>query len=226
MVDRRIRPVERGMTEQRPPAMFLADATAVDFLNSIATPVDTQVEWITSGKDLLEWLVAAGLVSDDVRKNFLKNALPGELDAVASQARALREWFREFVQEHKGKPLPPATVKALAPLNRILARDEEFVQIAVREPMTEAAPTGLMLTKERRWRSADTLLIPIARTMAEFVCTDDFTDVKSCEGQGCTLMFVDRSRRRLRRWCSMAVCGNRAKAQGHRLRAKQAAHRS
>ena len=211
------------MTEQRPPAIFVADATAIDFLNSIATPLDTQVEWITSGRDLLEWLVVAGLVPDDVRKKFLKNALPGELDAVAAQARALREWFREFVQENKGRPLAPGALKALAPLNRILARDEEFVQVGVREQsMAESAPSGLALMKERRWRSADTLIIPIARAMAEFVCTDDFTDVKSCEGHGCTLMFVDRTRVRSRRWCSMAVCGNRAKAQAHRDRAKQA----
>ena len=207
------------MTEQRPPALFVADATALDFLNSIATPLDTPVEWITSGADLLDWLTVAGLVPATVRKNLLKNSLPGELDAVASQARALREWFRKFVQGHKGKRLAPEAVKELAPLNRILARDEEFIQVGLREP---SAGDGVpfMLKKERRWRSADALLVPIAHAMAEFVCTDDFSDVKSCEGSACTLMFVDKTHARARRWCSMAVCGNRAKAQAHRDRAK------
>ncbi|MGX9431391.1 MULTISPECIES: CGNR zinc finger domain-containing protein [Bradyrhizobium] len=211
------------MTEQRPPALFIADATALDFLNSIAIPLDTQVEWITSGKDLLDWLAVANLVPADVGRSFLKNSMPGELDAVAAQARALREWFRKFVQEHKGKRLSPDAAKELAPLNRILARDEEFIQVGLREPSAgKAALNPLILKKERRWRSADALLIPIAHAMAEFVCTDDFTDVKSCEGHNCTLVFVDRTRARARRWCSMAVCGNRAKAQAHRDRAKEA----
>jgi predicted RNA-binding Zn ribbon-like protein len=211
------------MTEQRPPALFIADATALDFLNSIAIPVDTQVEWISSGKELLDWLAAAGLVPADVGKSFLKSAVPGELDAVAAQARALREWFRKFVRDHKGKPLSRDAMKELAPLNRILARDEEFVQVGLREPSASGRESNaLTLKKERRWRSADALLIPIAHSMAEFVCTDDFTDVKSCEGHNCTLMFVDRTHARGRRWCSMAVCGNRAKAQAHRDRAKEA----
>src|SRR5262245_25742087 len=93
------------MTEQRPAASFVGDATALDFLNTIATPVDKPVEWITSGEDLLNWLRVAGLVPDDVREGFLKTAVPGELDAIAAQSRALREWFRTFVQKHKGQPL-------------------------------------------------------------------------------------------------------------------------
>jgi hypothetical protein len=105
---------------ERPPALFVADATSLDFLNSIATPVDKPVEWITSGEDLLDWLKAAGLVPDDVREGFLKSAVPGELDGIAAQARALREWFREFVSKHMGKPLQADALKELVPLNRIL----------------------------------------------------------------------------------------------------------
>ena len=55
------------------------------------------------------------------------------------------------------------------------------------------------------------LLLPIGEALARFVCEEDFADVRACEGHSCTLMFADRTRRRTRRWCSMAVCGNRAK---------------
>ena len=34
--------------------------------------------------------------------------------------------------------------------------------------------------------------------------------VAACPGEGCGWLFADR--RRSRRWCSMAACGNRAKA--------------
>jgi predicted RNA-binding Zn ribbon-like protein len=40
--------------------------------------------------------------------------------------------------------------------------------------------------------------------------------VSACPGAGCGWLFADRRRRR--RWCSMAVCGNRAKARRHAAR--------
>ena len=49
----------------------------------------------------------------------------------------------------------------------------------------------------------------------------DFSLVRKCEGEGCTLWFLDLSKAHARRWCSMAVCGNRAKAAAHRARARQ-----
>jgi predicted RNA-binding Zn ribbon-like protein len=58
--------------------------------------------------------------------------------------------------------------------------------------------------------------------MADLVCADDFTHVKACEGPTCTLLFVDRTRGHARRWCSMAVCGNRAKQASHRERLQKA----
>jgi hypothetical protein len=52
--------------------------------------------------------------------------MPGELDKVADQARALREWFRGFVHKHMGRSLPPKALQELGPLNKLLQRDEAF----------------------------------------------------------------------------------------------------
>jgi predicted RNA-binding Zn ribbon-like protein len=70
----------------------------------------------------------------------------------------------------------------------------------------------------RRWETPDTLLLPLARAMADLVCEEDFSRVKACEGTACTLFFIDRTRAQARRWCTMAVCGNRAKQAAHRRR--------
>lgn len=43
-------------------------------------------------------------------------------------------------------------------------------------------------------------------------------DLRRCEGAGCGAVFIDESRGRRRRWCSMARCGNRAKAAAFRSR--------
>jgi predicted RNA-binding Zn ribbon-like protein len=118
-----------------------------------------------------------------------------------------------------GKPLTPNALQDLATLNRILERDEEFGQIAKRDRRDEAAAGGLVWRAARRWRSPDTLLLPIARALADLVCHEDFTQVKACEGEDCTLLFIDRTHGRARRWCSMGICGNRAKQAAHRRRA-------
>ena len=222
------------MKDIRPPPSFIADARGLDFLNSIATPFSTQVEWLASGDDLLKWLMQAGLVPAEVSAMLRKNAVPGELDAAAARARALREWFRSFVYRYKGAPLEASALEQLGPLNQVLARDEEFGQIVLREPrgrhghgddhdhhlQDDRPASGLMWQPRRRWRSPDALLLPIARALADLICDDDFTKVKACEGATCTLIFIDRTRRQARRWCSMAVCGNRAKQQAHRDRIK------
>ena len=204
-----------------PPAIFVADARGLDFLNSIATPVDTPVDWISDGAGLLDWLAQAELVPADALKATRAGASPGELDAVANQARKLREWFRGFVRKHKGQPLSAADLGQLATLNRLLERDDSFNRIAA-SPGNPEQP--LHLRQLRRWRTPESLLFPIAEALADLVCTEDFTQVKACEGPACTLLFSDHTRGHARRWCSMALCGNRAKQAAHRQRLKIQRH--
>lgn len=199
------------------PALFLADSLGLDFLNSVATPVDTPVDSLDDGEGLLSWLQQARLVPEDVLRSTRERAIPGEIDRLAAQARALREWFRAFVREHRGRPLAATDLVELAPLNELLARDERYAEIATGQPDGSSVFT---LGSMRRWTSPDALLLPIAEAMARLVCEEDFSYVKACEGPACTLLFADHTRGHARRWCSMALCGNRAKQAAHRLRRK------
>ena len=207
------------MGHEHPAAIFVADSPGLDFLNSVATPVDSVVDWIDGGDGLIDWLSQANLVPEAVLAEIRAGAMPGELDKIADQARSLREWFRGFVREHKGIALSANDLKELEPLNKLLQRDEAFTEIVTAEE------GGLKTLISRRWRSPESLLLPVGQSLAKFVCEDDFSDVKACEGQACTLMFVDRTRRKSRRWCSMALCGNRAKQAAHRTRSKNIALR-
>jgi predicted RNA-binding Zn ribbon-like protein len=209
-----------GDSGHRPPAMFVADHLGLDFLNSIGSPVDVVVEWIANGEDLLAWLVEAKLVEPAQAAMMRANSFPGELEEVAAQARALREWFRQFVLSHMGHPLTAKALNQLEPLNRVLERDEGYGAIV---PMSDRkkppASSGFELRRLRRWGTPGTLLLPIAEALAHLVCSEDFSLVKGCEGKICTFLFLDRTNGRARRWCSMAVCGNRAKQEAHRQRA-------
>src|SRR5689334_10106040 len=64
----------RVMPEAPPSPMFIADATGLDFLNSLAAAADTKVEWIGSGDDFLAWLGAAKLVPDDILAEMRRKA--------------------------------------------------------------------------------------------------------------------------------------------------------
>jgi len=204
------------------PAIFIGDALGLDFLNSIATPVDHAIDWIDGGEGYLSWLAQAHLVPGNLLQDMRARALPGELDKVADQARSLREWFRGFVHQHKGRPLTAEALAELEPLNRLLGRDDSFSRIAP-QPM---GPAPFALQTERRWRTPDALLLPVGEALAQLVCTEDFSHVKACEGPACTLLFADHTRGHARRWCSMAICGNRAKQAAHRHRLKTHRHQA
>jgi predicted RNA-binding Zn ribbon-like protein len=202
---------------QQTPTMFIAGDPALDFLNSIATPIDVPVDWLEDGDGLLSWMVQAQLVSAAVVRQVRSQSSLGELNKAAEQARDLREWFRGFVEKHRGRSLVRDDLKKLERLNRLLERDDSFSQIA---PATSKEGQAFELRITRKWRSPVGLLFPIAEAIAHFVCSEDFSYVKACEGPTCTLFFADQTRSRERRWCSMAICGNRAKQAAHRQRVK------
>jgi predicted RNA-binding Zn ribbon-like protein len=203
---------------QKSPAIFITDSAGLNFLNSIATPVDTTIDWISDGEGLLAWLEQAHLVPAEALDAMRKRAKPGKLDRVAAQARNLREWFRTFVHERRGRPLKAADLADLEPLNRLLAGDEAFGQLVAHK---HGKTTVLKFQNARRWRSPESLLLPIGEAMARMLAEEDLSDVKACEGASCTLIFADRTRGRSRRWCSMQICGNRAKQIAHRHRSKE-----
>ncbi|GAA1951588.1 CGNR zinc finger domain-containing protein [Kitasatospora viridis] len=207
------------MSDHRPPAIFVADALGLDFLNSIATPATTTIDWLADGEGLLAWLEQAALVPPEVLARLREQAMPGELDRVAAQARDLREWFRAFVRHAGGRALRAADADDLQPLNQLLARDEQFVRLSA---TAGTAGGGLELRTERRWRAPESLLLPIGQALAALLAEEDFSQVKACQGPSCTLLFADHTRGRARRWCSMALCGNRAKQEAFRNRAKSA----
>lgn len=199
------------------PAIFVGDASGLDFLNSVATPADTTVDWLDDGEALLAWLEQAQLVPADVLRKIRTKAPAAELDRIANEARSLREWFRGFVLQHKGRPLVVTGPAELEPLNRLLGRDQAHYRLVLRPG---GKPAALELQIMRRWRSPQALLLPLGEALARFLSTADFTHVKACERPGCTLLFADRTRGHVRRWCSMAFCGNRMKQAQHRRRVK------
>jgi predicted RNA-binding Zn ribbon-like protein len=64
------------------------------------------------------------------------------------------------------------------------------------------------------------LLATIAREAVELFGGPVRDRIRTCEGEGCAILFLDLSRSGGRRWCSMSGCGNRAKARAFRKRGR------
>ena len=197
--------------------VHVGDHPALDFLNTIAAPRGLPIEQIGSGRDLLRWLVGAGAIEPAEAERLLARWSRARLDKIAQEAMDLREWFRGVVARAKvagSGALAPADVRRL---NSVLARDATFQRV---EPADEEG--RLRVVTERIWRDPGELLVPVAAAMADLLCEGDFDLVDRCENPACTLWFYDRSKGHCRRWCSQAVCGNRAKVAAHRKRKRLA----
>jgi predicted RNA-binding Zn ribbon-like protein len=75
------------------------------------------------------------------------------------------------------------------------------------------------------WRgdreALDRLLWPVARDAAVFLTSTDVSRLRTCANPDCRWVFYDGTKSGTRRWCTMAVCGNRAKLRRFRQRLRR-----
>ncbi|HEY3482269.1 MAG TPA: CGNR zinc finger domain-containing protein, partial [Streptomyces sp.] len=92
-----------------------------------------------------------------------------------------------------------------------------------------APPPRLVLADGRLRREVPAPKDPVAVAFAALaadaidLATSD-ADVRICAADDCGVRFCDASPRRNRQWCSMARCGNRAKARAHYARVSARDH--
>jgi predicted RNA-binding Zn ribbon-like protein len=185
----------------------------LDLLNSVAAPHATQFDWLETGADLLDWMIAAKLTSEAELAPFRDPAYADALEAARQRIVTFREDFRTFIEGACGAQLGASDHPMIGRINGILAKDARYLQI------TKAGPEQTFALADRhRLNAPDDLIMPIAAAAAHLICEGDFRYIRNCEGPTCTLYFLDVSKNHKRRWCSMEVCGNRAKAAAYRNR--------
>ena len=60
-------------------------------------------------------------------------------------------------------------------------------------------------------KTENLLLTKIAIELVKLLSSKEFKYLKKCDNHKCSLYFIDTSKNHSRRWCSMEICGNRAK---------------
>ena len=150
-------------------------------------------------------------------KRIRREALPGEFDAVADQARRPARVVQRLRAQAQEASADGEDLAELEPLNRLLEPRRHLHADRCRAEGRDSR-LGFRPSADGAHRSPCS---PRSARRWPACLHGDFEDVKACEGPACTLLFVDHTRGRARRWCSMAICGNRAKQAAHRHRLKR-----
>jgi predicted RNA-binding Zn ribbon-like protein len=200
---------------QPPRFGHIAGRICLDFTNTASRlGADEPIERLLAYDDLVAWALESQLIGPTEASRLREEAArrPAEAERVLREARRLRGaiWriFRALSREEQ------ADASDLETLNRTLA--DGMASRRLRE-----SERGFCWTWEEQPDGLDWPLWPVAYSAAELTTTDELERVKMCEGGACGWLFVDASRNRSRRWCSMDECGNVIKARRHYAKRKQ-----
>jgi predicted RNA-binding Zn ribbon-like protein len=172
------------------PRPLIGEPISIDLLNTRWVSGGTAHDLLTSTDGLAVWL-AAPTVEPELRERPV-SADEETLDALRRARDAL---------------LAAADHADLAGINAVLARGR------VRLGLTADGPDRAVEIDDPAW-------------FPGWVAAENYRRlvgarpdrIRTCGGPGCVLHFFDDSRNGTRRWCSMAGCGNRAKAARHYAR--------
>jgi predicted RNA-binding Zn ribbon-like protein len=184
--------------------------TAFDFLNTLELENGALVERLTSLDTAATWLADAAVVPDaTVIAGLGRSAAAREaaLDRLITARTALRDVAHAVAHEQA----PPRS--AINEVNRALASRERIELVASED--------GVRLGHSHVGDAIDDVLARIAEPIVREIGNGHDDRIRICANDTCRWIFYDESRAGRRRWCDMATCGNRAKAQRHRARRKQ-----
>lgn len=190
------------MGDSRTSRMLLGGHLAVDFANSPSFPAMPTRD--PSWEELVLFLELSHVVSRERGANLLAlpESDPQAAGKILSRAVRLRGCLRKtFGAMARKERIAPEWV---VPINEILRITEGHDELA-------ADCSGWRLEFMAREGGLDWLLAAVARSAAELIAQGAGAGLRSCANPVCSLFFIDASRTRRRRWCSMAICGNRHK---------------
>jgi predicted RNA-binding Zn ribbon-like protein len=147
-------------------------------------------------------------ISDFLEFWHFRVPLPGP--AVLRKLRNLRKLLRHFAQE---------TSRGAAIQTRDLEALNSWLKVPVFRRLVEDQ-NGLRLTYDPAQIGWPAVLAGIADSLAEALAQGSQDRLKICANTGCAWIFVDRTKGKVKRWCSDATCGNR-----DRVRRSRAAHK-
>lgn len=177
---------------------FLGGLACIDFCNTfdhLHTP--PAYDFFQDPRNIADWAKAAGILP----AKPLRAAAPSKHAAVRLIALRTRI-FRILWPLSQGKTPAQTDLDAF---------NEDWRKAAARRRIVGSG-TDFSLQEELT-DPIDRIAGSVISTAAELLLSGRADQVRRCEG--CNWLFLDTSRNGMRRWCTMKICGNRAKARRH-----------
>jgi predicted RNA-binding Zn ribbon-like protein len=185
---------------------WLGGRPALNLVNTLRERWCRQVETLASPRDLGTWLVRAELLP----------ATPRVTRALLDDARDLREAIDLCVEA--------VVARAPVPRDAVGHIDRWLLDAGARPQLAIAGDGRPRLAEREPTDPARAAVAAIALDAARMLGIEEQARrVRICASDSCSARFYDRSPAAQRRWCSMALCGNEAKARRHRARVRETA---
>jgi predicted RNA-binding Zn ribbon-like protein len=186
-----------------PEFLTLADDPALDFLNTVTMGESALIDHLETDSDVVAWVQMMGFLDEDFHVSFKRGAL-------LQAARSLRDVIRKLVIQRKsGKRVD------VAALNSFLIHGR------YKTSLVRGSEGRLEVVQEHEKSTPEQVLTGVAQAAAELLAEGDFDLIRKCESSDCVLWFYDKTKAHRRRWCSMALCGNRHKVANFRARKRE-----
>jgi predicted RNA-binding Zn ribbon-like protein len=175
---------------KKPPDEIELISSFVNTMEKNTTRPDT--EWLDSPDALRSWMDTYGIP-------------PGDAIASDDVTRAIefREALRVLLLSNNGVELDDDAVRGLRD-----AADEGLIRVEIHKD-------GRALARPAA-QGIPALFARLLAAVADSQCAGTWDRLKACAAEDCQWAFYDTSRNRSRTWCSMEVCGNRAKTRAYR----------
>jgi predicted RNA-binding Zn ribbon-like protein len=186
----------------------LGGALCLNYVNTIdPRHGEPREEFIGSYPELVGWAEFIGVLEPADGAALLAAGGEDEPGAQLVHARAidLREALYRLFSPAEAFAGPSVTTL------------EGELRDAMAHATIERADAGFRLGWDDQ-AALDRMLWPVVHSAVDLLSSADLSRVRECHGEGCGWLFLDTSKAQRRRWCSMAICGNREKARRHRQR--------
>src|SRR5574341_1964721 len=178
-------------------------ALCLDFANTLGDRPHCTEEHLVHWTDLVDWGEQASVLSSRDAAALRRWGAQRERQSAEALAAAkeLRETlYRIFAAIAAGRPAPAGDVSTL---NAWMRDSLGHLRVAARAGGFEWTWAAGPPPERGLW--------PVVRSAAELLVSPERAQLRDFQCDTCSWLFVDRSRTKQRRWCSMRTCGNRAK---------------
>lgn len=169
---------------------IIGNNLALDFINSATHELNAG--------GLAIWAAAVGLIEREKGISLMDEWRNADLVELSS----FRDRLREVVVELVGsKKLKNVDIKWI---NEILREKGGYSELV-------KTPDGFAKQSKIDLKEVPEVRVPIVEAFVDLVALGNIDYVRKCERPDCQLYFYDTTKNHRRRWCSMLICGNRAK---------------